>query len=100
MAIALLDELHKAGLKLEPFETLRSKARQAELVKRGFSKTLNSKHLIGHAVDFVYKDEKGWSWDMKRPEVKAAYEEKQRIVKEKFPKLRTISWDFPHVELG
>lgn len=32
-------------------EGLRTKARQAELVAAGASKTLNSRHLTGHAVD-------------------------------------------------
>lgn len=32
-------------------EGLRTKARQAELVAAGASKTMNSRHLTGHAVD-------------------------------------------------
>lgn len=32
---------------------IRSQNEQAELVKAGFSKTLNSRHLTGHAVDLV-----------------------------------------------
>jgi peptidoglycan L-alanyl-D-glutamate endopeptidase CwlK len=32
-------------------EGLRTKERQAELVAQGFSKTMNSRHLTGHAVD-------------------------------------------------
>ena len=34
-------------------EGLRSKSRQAELVKAGASQTNNSRHLTGHAVDLV-----------------------------------------------
>ena len=34
-------------------EGLRTKARQAELVKSGASQTQNSRHLTGHAVDLV-----------------------------------------------
>ncbi|WP_100158948.1 M15 family metallopeptidase [Proteus columbae] len=34
-------------------EGLRSLARQKELMKEGKSKTLNSRHLTGHAVDIV-----------------------------------------------
>ncbi|OBW97469.1 M15 family metallopeptidase [Gallibacterium anatis] len=34
-------------------EGKRSKARQAELVKSGASKTMNSRHLTGHAVDLA-----------------------------------------------
>lgn len=34
-------------------EGLRSRERQAHLVKSGASKTMNSRHLTGHAVDLV-----------------------------------------------
>ena len=34
-------------------EGLRSKTRQIELVNKGASKTLNSRHITGHAVDVV-----------------------------------------------
>lgn len=34
-------------------EGLRSKARQAELYRAGASKTLDSRHLTGHAIDVV-----------------------------------------------
>ena len=34
-------------------EGLRSKARQEELFKQGASKTMNSKHLTGHAIDMA-----------------------------------------------
>lgn len=46
-------------------EGLRTKARQQELFKQGKSKTLNSRHLIGQAVDLVAYDENGnVTWDM------------------------------------
>lgn len=35
------------------FEGLRQKARQIELVRTGASRTLDSRHLTGHAVDLV-----------------------------------------------
>lgn len=44
-------------------EGLRTKERQAELVKSGASKTSNSKHLIGHAVDLAPFVEGKISWD-------------------------------------
>lgn len=34
-------------------EGVRTKARQAELLKQGATKTMNSRHLTGHAVDIV-----------------------------------------------
>lgn len=45
-----------AGTTSQPFqvnEGVRSLARQRQLIKRGASKTLNSRHLSGHAVDLV-----------------------------------------------
>lgn len=46
-------------------EGMRSKDRQAALYKRGLSKTMNSKHLVGEAVDLaVFKDGKpSWDWE-------------------------------------
>jgi len=35
-------------------EGLRTRERQAELVARGASRTMNSRHLTGHAVDLAY----------------------------------------------
>lgn len=35
------------------YEGLRSKATQAEYVRTGVSRTMNSRHLTGHAVDLV-----------------------------------------------
>ncbi len=35
-------------------EGLRTRARQAELVALGASRTMNSRHLTGHAVDLAY----------------------------------------------
>lgn len=45
-------------------EGLRSYARQKELVAKGASKTLNSRHLTGHAVDIVpwVNGTISWNW--------------------------------------
>jgi len=45
-------------------EGLRTKERQAELVAQKKSKTMNSRHLTGHAIDFMaIVDGKGtWVW--------------------------------------
>lgn len=53
-----LIEVVRRGLKLSPvdfavIEGLRTPARQRELVAAGASKTLNSRHLTGHAVDLA-----------------------------------------------
>ncbi|MDH2273007.1 M15 family metallopeptidase [Moraxella porci] len=44
-------------------EGVRTRARQAELVKKGASKTMNSKHLTGHAVDIAPLIDGKISWD-------------------------------------
>lgn len=45
-------------------EGLRTKARQAELVKAGASKTMNSRHITGHAVDLapIIAGQIRWDW--------------------------------------
>ena len=57
-------------------EGLRSRERQAQLVKVGASRTMNSRHLTGHAVDLAYwlddadgRPEMGevrWDWPLAR----------------------------------
>ena len=46
-------------------EGLRTKERQEKLFQEGASRTLNSKHLTGHAIDVVaYEDGSiSWAWD-------------------------------------
>jgi peptidoglycan L-alanyl-D-glutamate endopeptidase CwlK len=48
----------KRALELSPvdftvIEGLRTKERQAELLEQGFTRTMNSRHIIGQAVDIV-----------------------------------------------
>lgn len=47
-------------------EGVRTKERQAELVKAGASQTMNSRHLTGHAVDLacLVKGEVRWDWPL------------------------------------
>jgi peptidoglycan L-alanyl-D-glutamate endopeptidase CwlK len=47
-------------------EGLRTKARQAQLVKAGASRTMNSRHITGHAVDVaaVVNGEVRWDWPL------------------------------------
>ncbi len=54
------------GMSFIVVEGLRSKERQAQLVKAGASKTMNSKHLTGHAVDLaaVLHGEVRWDWPL------------------------------------
>lgn len=45
--------LQLSELDFTVIEGVRTKTRQAELFKQGATKTLNSRHLTGHAVDIV-----------------------------------------------
>ena len=45
--------LQESPLDFIVIEGLRTKERQAELVKSGASKTMNSRHITGHAVDLL-----------------------------------------------
>ncbi len=47
-------------------EGLRTSARQAELVRAGASRTLNSRHLTGHAVDVAawVDGQVRWDWPL------------------------------------
>jgi peptidoglycan LD-endopeptidase CwlK len=51
------------GLRFVVIEGLRSKARQAELVKAGASQTMNGRHLSGHAVDLMATVAGRGRWD-------------------------------------
>ena len=51
-------------------EGLRPITRQKELYRKGATKTMNSRHLTGHAVDLFALDEAGkvtWDWDYYHP---------------------------------
>lgn len=54
-------ELTKADFRV--IEGLRSLARQRQLVAKGASQTLDSRHLTGHAVDLVPWVDGGIRWD-------------------------------------
>lgn len=55
-----------SGLGFIVTEGLRSPVRQAELVKAGASRTMNSRHLIGEAVDLAATvgGEVRWDWPL------------------------------------
>lgn len=67
-----------APLPFAVLEGLRSRDRQRQLVATGASKTMNSRHLTGHAVDIAPLGDNGqisWDWPLYHklaPAVKAA----------------------------
>jgi peptidoglycan L-alanyl-D-glutamate endopeptidase CwlK len=85
-------------------EGMRSKERQRELFAKGLSKTMNSRHLVGLAVDFAPLLDDGsitWKWTAFKP-VAAAF---KRAAKElKTPIVWGGDWksfrDGPHIELS
>lgn len=84
------------------FETLRTKKQQAIYVKRGASKTMNSRHLTGHAVDLVPRDDDGgFEWNNESRYRMLAEYMKESAEYIGFP-LRSygleLGWDWYHFE--
>ena len=83
-------------------EGLRSKQRQLELVNKGASKTLNSRHITGHAVDVValIGGSVRWDWPLYDKIAKAF---KQAAKELNIPIIWGGDWknfkDGPHFEL-
>ncbi len=83
-------------------EGLRTRERQAQLVKAGASRTMNSRHIIGQAVDLAaYVDgEIRWDWPL-YPRIASAMKEAARELGVKltwggdWPKFR----DGPHFQI-
>ena len=95
-----------AELSPTPFivtEGLRTLARQKELVAKGASKTMRSRHLTGHAIDFVpvVGGKITWKWPAFRP-VADAFKQAARELK--VPIVWGGDWrtfkDGPHIELN
>jgi len=83
-------------------EGLRSKERQRELFAKGLSKTMNSRHLVGLAVDFapLIDGDVTWKTPAFLPVIKAF---KTASADLKIPIVSGGDWktfrDFPHIEL-
>jgi len=84
-------------------EGMRSKERQRELFAKGLSKTMNSRHLVGLAVDFapLIDGEVTWKWAACQRVAKAF---KQSAAELKIPIVWGGDWktfkDGVHVELS
>ena len=83
-------------------EGLRTKERQKELFDQKKSRTMNSRHLTGHAVDVMaYVNGKGsWIWELYEAINKAVQESADELI---VPIVWGGSWtsfrDGPHFEL-
>lgn len=97
----------EAAIELTPVdfmvtEGLRTAARQAELVRAGASRTLNSRHLTGHAIDVAawVDGQVRWDWPL-YPRIAEAFKAAAKgrgislIWGGDWPRLR----DGPHFEL-
>ena len=100
-----LVEVVKIAYKLSPIkfrvtEGLRTVERQKELVKAKLSKTMNSKHLQGRAVDVVALVNNTISWDMKLYKEIATYmKQAAKQVGVEIECGADWGWDGPHIEL-
>ena len=84
-------------------EGLRTYKRQKMLVEAGKSKTMNSRHLTGHAVDFCIIIDGKASWDV--PKYKEVATHIKAVAdKLEIPIVCGVDWkgfvDGPHVELA
>lgn len=99
----LVRVVHRVAEIAPPFvitEGRRTKERQAELVKRGKSKTMNSRHITGHAIDFVAVVDGGISYDAEhmRP-IADAFSKAAGELGVKITRGIDWGWDSPHIEL-
>ena len=77
---------------LHIFETYRSNVRQGDLFRQGFSKCRQfGMHYYGIAVDLVFKDGGGWTWDGDYKTVRKLYKENGLVV--------LGSWDLAHAQV-
>ena len=62
----MIEGAKECPVAIEISEVLRTSARQAELVKAGASKTMDSRHLTGHAADFYVTvgGKARWDWPL------------------------------------
>lgn len=83
-------------------EGLRTKERQAELFKTGATRTMNSRHLTGHAVDIapVIDGQIRWDWPAFQPVIDAMKKAADELG---VPVIHGADWktfkDGPHHEL-
>jgi peptidoglycan L-alanyl-D-glutamate endopeptidase CwlK len=84
-------------------EGVRTSVRQAELMRAGASRTMRSKHLIGHAVDLAATVNGEVRWDWPLYSILASYM-KQAAAEQKLPLVWGGDWqsfrDGPHFEIG
>lgn len=101
-------ELIEHGNTFVVFEGVRPLEQQKAMVKLGHSKTLNSRHLTGHAVDLVpVADVDGdgdveitWLQQFFRPTVDAMKKAKEELKLDVDWGFELWGWDMPHWQLN
>ena len=97
LANKFIKECKKAGIEVIITETLRTQERQAELLSKGFSKTMNSNHLKGIAFDFApLEDNRTINWNAKENEKWAICGEIGKSLGLNWG--GDWGWDSPHLE--
>ena len=80
--VKVMDRARMIAPRFVVIEGLRTRTRQQELVSRGASRTMNSRHLTGHAVDIVPLDDRGrisWDWPLYYPLAEAVKQAAQDV---------------------
>lgn len=91
-----------AGLHFTVTEGLRTLARQRQLVAAGASTTMKSRHLTGHAIDFVpvVAGEPSWKWPAFWPLVEVFEQAAKEVGVPIEPGARWRKFpDGPHIQL-
>ena len=86
----LVKRAKAAGLPVIVTSTTRTLAEQKELVRNGYSKTLKSKHLTGHAADLAFQTRGKLSYEPK------LYERLYTIIKD----LPFVIWPYRDLKWG
>ena len=98
---AWMKECSGKGLNIKASETLRTKERQAKLVQEGKSWTMDSKHLIGEAVDIYFDSPSGDIYLANDPKGIVKWQEVARIAREYGIEWGYDMWgiDKPHFQM-
>lgn len=94
---ALITLAKQDGLPVIVTDTTRTIEEQRENVRKGYSKTMNSKHLTGEAVDIAFQVDGKLSYDAKLYERLYSISKKLSYVIWPFKDLQW-NWDYPHFQ--
>lgn len=93
----LIKRADESGIPAFITDTTRTIEEQRELVRKGYSKTMNSKHLTGEAVDIAFQVNGKLSYDAKLYKRLYAISKKLSFVIWPYKDL-WWNWDYPHFQ--